>query len=65
MKQTVKCRHQLSQHLQLGTNIYDFSYLDPEVPWRNPFGVSDKIIVQKLGGSVAFRYASVLVEGPR
>ncbi|RBA15548.1 hypothetical protein FPRO05_12622 [Fusarium proliferatum] len=39
-------------------------YLDPEVPWRNPFGVSDKIIVQKLGGSVAFRYASVLVEGP-
>ncbi|KAF4946019.1 hypothetical protein FGADI_11523 [Fusarium gaditjirri] len=39
-------------------------YLDPEVPWRNPFGVSDKIIVQKLSGSIAFRYATVIVEGP-
>jgi hypothetical protein len=45
--------------------FHDFSYLNPEVPWRNPFGVSDKIVVQKLAGRMAFRYASVLVEGPR
>ncbi|KAF5965869.1 hypothetical protein FCOIX_12763 [Fusarium coicis] len=39
-------------------------YPNPEVPWRNPFGVSDEIVVQKLAGRMAFRYARVLVEGP-
>ncbi|RBQ70005.1 hypothetical protein FVER14953_12408 [Fusarium verticillioides] len=57
----------LTLHANLQALLHKASgeiYLNPEVPWRNPFGVSDKIVVQKLAGSMAFRYASVLVEGP-
>ncbi|KAF5529682.1 hypothetical protein FMEXI_13993 [Fusarium mexicanum] len=39
-------------------------YLDHGAPWKNPFGVSEKIVVEKLGGRIAFAYSTVFISGP-
>ncbi|KAK5652995.1 hypothetical protein OQA88_9281 [Cercophora sp. LCS_1] len=39
-------------------------WLDENVPWKNPYGVSDQVEIHGLGAGIGFSYATVFATGP-